>query len=598
MTSHPPQLHQTATARRALLETISEREKELSRIRHAAEKIVEEEQLASTQHLQNLKTDLLQYQRLLQDKDDLVQTLYTQIDDMKQDYIDHQKEVIDRSNEEVERKIDRIKSQLEKEHSDALRKHEICERKRLQVEFEDKLMSCEKRLHNEYQASLLVELQKQEELLWSNFNKINSDKQSRYDEREKELCEILREREKDIAELSIHYEKNLHMSQSKLFSELQTEIEGFARENDEYKRKNKKLLDEKEEAIEKYRCVEQEVFDVERENSQLKDKVHDLLEVIRGAEKNYVEKVEVYEQEKSEQMYQLKSMSKNIVTLNTTVKKLKSSHHDEIKVLKKKRSQEKKALLDTIKELRDSLEEIEGEKRKGQELTQRSALRKDEEIKSLMEELDNCRQKVKRNQEIMTQNEKQEYLLKQELEKKCENAFRQEADAKECKALLRMEKTKFDEELRSIVIDKDLAKQDKEKCATEVCRLKKELDEVKFQNDLTITTLKEEKSTIYKENRTLKLNLDEAGNEINRLKDNISKMRKEMEALVAAPESSPSQSKKEEMHQDIILSDMHSISERLAKLSKKDHNYDWPEMKNAINKICASLGYLHEIKAK
>lgn len=48
----------------------------------------------------------------------------------------------------------------------------------MQLEFKDKLMSCEKKFHGEYQASLFAELQKQDEILWSNFDKITSEKQA------------------------------------------------------------------------------------------------------------------------------------------------------------------------------------------------------------------------------------------------------------------------------------------------------------------------------------------------------------------------------------------------------------------------------------
>jgi phage host-nuclease inhibitor protein Gam len=71
----------TATkARQALLETISDRERELSRIRLAADKIIEEEQRESTKQLQALQSEISQYQRLLQEKDGDIQSLHSQME--------------------------------------------------------------------------------------------------------------------------------------------------------------------------------------------------------------------------------------------------------------------------------------------------------------------------------------------------------------------------------------------------------------------------------------------------------------------------------------------------------------------------------------
>ena len=76
----------TTSAHQTLLQTIDEREKELSRIRHAAHKIVQEEKRSSSIYVHSLQSDLQQHQNSLKEKDELIQSLYVQLNKVDNDF--------------------------------------------------------------------------------------------------------------------------------------------------------------------------------------------------------------------------------------------------------------------------------------------------------------------------------------------------------------------------------------------------------------------------------------------------------------------------------------------------------------------------------
>ena len=543
----------SSTARQALLQTISERERELGRIRDAAEKIIEEEQCFSKKQLQNLETQLVEQQRLVQEKDEYIQRLCSQIQSLEHDFREHQQIIEEKSKDELERQVAKIHSGLEKEYADANKDNEARERKRLQMEFEDKLASCERKFQSEYQTSLLCELKKQEDTLWSNFERSITEKQSKHEQVEKELHDILRRKEMDILDIVRQYESKCDFSQTKLLSDLQTEKDRFKEIIDDLNKRNDALRMENEKVNNIYECTRDRLVHVEKEAAYTKDQVEQLLEVLHRAEENYVQKVHQFQSAQSSKASEISSLLDQNQKLSLLLKEAKTKYRRDLRQAKKIFSTEKKCFQGKIADLKNELNTINEAKAKEIESSKLTTNEGKNKILLLTNELENLRQEYRNREEVINRMEKQSNHLQKELGTKCEEATSAKMKIQEMKATLKLERTHFEDRMQIFAKEMDVSNNN----------MQKEIMELKMQQHASLTSAEIEAASakdLKKENNALQLSLDEANRENNGLKGTVKAMRKELEELMNSTNQVKSPIFKSD---DEILSILTSIHEKL-----------------------------------
>ena len=591
-----------STTRQTLLETINEREVELKRIRLAADKIADEEKKEYRQQLHSLQSELLENQKLLTDKDELIQTLQSKINILEQDFLLYQTKITDRSKEEAEWQVEKIRNRLENDYQNQVIAFKEKEQKRLQLEFEEKLTTCEKKIHCGYQESLLSELQKQEEMLWLNFDKIISDKEARFVKQEKELHNKLRDTEKELANLSSQYESNLILSQESLMNELKVETEMFALKSNEYKKNINNISAEKDEIIQRYEYLQEKLSYTEKENSHGKEKLQELLEVIECVEKNYNEKLQEFQYIESNQQGQINSLSNQIETLKKELCETKLFHRKEMKTMRKSKNQAKKSMQDLIEELKRDITSIECMKSKEEETMKRLIKQKDTEIKLLSEEIENVRHDFEKNKDMKNQAEKRKDQIQRELEREYEKEAQYKISEKELKDKVNMEKIAYDREISYIMKERDAARRDKESVNFELTQIKEGMAAVQRQSSIDKEDMKMKIVALEDKNKLLQLNLDEAARDKIGLKDTITTMRREMEEFMTLPSSNQSISTSPHVANEINLGGsselqmLKSVLNGLNRSSLKMNENQVGQIKGILDRICKSVGHTEEVQ--
>jgi hypothetical protein len=277
------------------------------------------------------------------------------------DCVAYQNQIEDRAKEEVERRVENIKKRLQSEHEEERKSFEEKVRKKLQLEFEDKLISCEKKLHGDYQTSLLSELQKQEELLWSNFDKVMVEKESKHDGMVRELQCKLDETENTLEDLSQQYERNIERTRDRITRELiqVAEKEISDNQNREHEKVKDRLAAEGEECLRQKVYLEEQVLILTGENNEYQVKVQQLLDVIAYAEESYIHKLQEFENREKEQLDEINSLTNEIATFKKQVIELESNHHAEIRAISKRHGRERKQMKANIEELKDEIKIVE-----------------------------------------------------------------------------------------------------------------------------------------------------------------------------------------------------------------------------------------------
>ncbi len=519
-------LEPSTTARKALLSTISEREKELSRIRDAAEKIIEEEQRSSEKQLERLHSQLAEQQHLLSNKDEMIQKLCGQMDRLQFDVQEHERILGERSKEEVERQVEKIQSRLQREYAAASEDQENHQRKKLQKEFEDKLASCEKKFHSEYQASLLIELKKQEESLWFNFESIAMQKQARQESREKELREIIRQKEREITEITKQYESQFEYSKSKLIGDIHNQKDRYEKMNHDLHEKNDELNNEKNKVNEQYQCAVDKLAKVEKEATYAKDQVQQLLDVLHSAEVNFVKKVEQFQFAESTKDDEISSLLNQLDRMTNLLKETKVNHRQDLKQLKKVHAAEKKSLQGKAHRLKNELQSIHNFKTKQIESTRTMNDHKNSEIAKLQNEVEKLKLESKNREEKVIRLEKESYQLQKELERKCEEAVSSKMKLQELKASFKLERSTLQEKLQDVVKERNTSNHS----------MQKEIMDLKIENHASRTSAEVETASLKEltiENRKLQSALDKVNSEKEDLKETVKEMRNELEKLIS-----------------------------------------------------------------
>lgn len=527
-----------SSARQALLNTINERERELTRIRHAADKCIEDEHQETTKQLQTLQYELIYSQKLTQEKDDIIQSLHSQMDKLEQDCVRYQHQTEDRVREEIERYTDKIRKELENEHKVEAERFEEQVKRRLKLEFEDNLMSCETKLRKDYQSSLEIELEKHEKTLWSNFDKMLCEKQFQHDQSEKQLKLKLEDVEKDLTDLSCQHQRQLDLIQNNHVHELQGEKETFAQKITEYEKLNTDLSDQKVQLSLRLIDLEDQLHRAENANSQYQIKVQELLDVIQCAEETFVHSVHEYQFKESEQQICIEGLSSKVNLLEKEIHELRLKHKKEVKTIKRKNEEENTSLKNEIKKLQSDIKNVCRETNKESQTKRKSLKEKEKEIQTLSDDLETIRIELKNAKYAIDLKDDKIRDIKRELDSMNEKEEKYKVDMRELRGKLQECNSIYETKIHDIILERDTARQEKENTMKQLCHKQNELSDMKLSIDMDDQSIKAEILALKQNNRLLQLKIDEVTDEKVGLKETISNMRKEMETMMKT--SSPS----------------------------------------------------------
>lgn len=509
----------TTSAHQTLLQTIDEREKELSRIRHAAHKIVQEEKRSSSIYVHSLQSDLQQHQNSLKEKDELIQSLYVQLNKVDNDFGIYQKQVDDEANDIVQRHIEKYKYELTREREMEAKNFEERERKILQSEYEDKLSCCEKDLRNEYQTSLLAELQRQEEMICTNFDKITLEKQKHFATIEKELQEKLMIADRKLAENSFQYESISKVSNENLLHELESQANMFEKQRKAYEQEIAAAFKERESMSSRCKCLESHADTLQGEDATSKAKILELQSIIQYTEESFVHQLEGFEQHLHEQ-YKERDMLQNKLRSSTNrLREIKSSHQREVKGMRKIHGEAMTIMQAHVKELESKIHTLEDSVGDQEAITERIKRENATKLKRLNEELDEMKIEF---EEVQASFYRREDEIKRSTLEKYKRNHREMVKKIERKAT--DANGHLESEILAMTRQRDTVVRDKEKLENNIYLIQQELHNIQQRSN-------DRKEHGSEETRMLQLELEEVIQEKKKLKETISVMRNEMEIM-------------------------------------------------------------------
>jgi len=541
---------------RGLLDIIGEKEAELSQFRHATERAIEKEGHRDRQQYLQLRSDFEHNLNLLFQKDELIRSLQTQLMENKNQYDFLLKDSEEQNEKVVEKKIGQIQSALEEEWYMNARRNDEEQRKRLEVEYEDKLSHRQKTLYAEHQDSILSKLRNQEKDLWIGFDKITKEKECWYEKLEKDLREKITTKERENASIIATVEGKWGERESDLSQKIAAEFElkmYKARQEAEHSQKesqNKiaKMIQEQRQLIRQGACFNHDIQELHEVNDELNRKVHDLLGVIESTERGFMTKVRHFLETEASTKKDMQLNCDHIISLQTEVN-MQSVHHEKFTTqLKNKWSNEETKFHDNITALKKELKNLRVEMKRIQ-ASEENAKYSEKKLKNDIDSLNQCselkdnlkclQEKLNLNIESMSVLQRDNGNLKCRVSESSASVQQKDAIIFQLKDQILEDTRSLEEKQHQLAKERDTILNEKEACRKTIVALRNELESVELK--LFQTREDSGKSSLVESRKLsdLTYSLQRSQLENNKLKETVALMRKEMESVVLRPKKSP-----------------------------------------------------------
>lgn len=543
---------------RGLLDIIGEKELELSDIRHATERALEEDERRNHLRHRQLRSDFDHNLNLLFQKDRMIQSLQTQLMDKKNQYEASLKDSEGKTEQIIKQKIGHIQSALEEEWHMHIRRNEEEQRTRLEVQYQDKLLLSQTSLNTAHQNSTLNKLSNQEEELWINFNKMLKGEQSRHKKLEKELREKIITKNRECASIKSTFEDKWDDKESELKQKLITKFElkiHKLREEAEHSQKESRnkiveLIDEQRRLISRSACFDHEIQESHEANIELNSKVQDLIGVIESAERGFLTKVQDFLDAEATAKNCIRLKCDNIISLQNELSRQSARHTDTTIQLKNKWCDEKAKFRTDIAKLKRELKDMRLVKTseelakcmKGDKTKLKSEIDSlNNECLELKDNLKCLQQRLDLNLESMPVLEKKNSELMGCIIEHSGTIQRKDAIICQLNDQILGDRCSFEDIKQRMSNESDTIMKEKEDYMSEVLELKNSLENLQLK---LVQTREESGISSIVESRKLNElthSLQQSQLENNRLKETVALMRKEMEVLSIRPQQSPIQ---------------------------------------------------------
>jgi hypothetical protein len=350
----------SSTSRRALLDIIEEKERELSRIRNAAENVIEEEKTKLQQQLAALESEMEHNFSVLRDREEKIRSLENEIRSLEAKRVQQLRELEENMQLEMSRRTLRIEDDLKQESNRRSEEFEQDLRKKLKLEFEERLQQSEKTLHSNYMNKLTKELESQERELRMMFEQNILHQKSGFDQAESEWLSKLRWKDQEIEEMTHKMDRSRIKREKELEKELETRYKiDIQRTIEQHDKKTnsiiEKLLEENKTLRHQCDVFEDDLMHLNKERQILDSKLHELLGILHSVELTYEEKAKHHEDEVRNLSQRVRELDDVVICKEREAKRAITSLHDELYQTKRKYKMEKSAQMRAINCLKRDL---------------------------------------------------------------------------------------------------------------------------------------------------------------------------------------------------------------------------------------------------
>lgn len=558
------------TSRRALLDIIEEKERELIRIRNAAENVAEEEKVSLQQRLTTMESDMERNVSSLKDRQAKIEILQNDIKSIESRYVQQLQELESSMQAEMNQRIRYIEDDLKQEATRQAEKFEQEQRKKLKAEFEDRLEEREKNLRLQYLNKLEQEMANQERELQLCFEKTLTNQKREFEQAESDWVSKLRRKDYELETLTLSMDKEWNRRQKDLEEEIErhsrTEIQRSIDQLD-MKRDNdiRRITEERNVLLNQCECMAKDIVRLEEDRSILDDKLHELLGIVQYVEIDYEEKLREHEMEVQMLEKQVHDMKETIIGKERESKRLVTSLQDEIYQTKKKYKMEKESQMKVINELKKELStatlqrsEVEGIYRlqANEALQSNKMLEKD--LASMKKEQEQLRKDYDRKvQKLNWYKAKNRKLESDALNERMSYDEGKWDLTKRIETKLKEEKENAGRELLRLSRERDDAIADKDRV---IALNKRATTQHEFEYHSELEYLTEENARLNSELRSMQETTQSVKMENNQLKAVIASMRKEMENIIHCASQSDRESNIDE---DLVKDELYSDAIKL-----------------------------------
>ncbi len=540
----------SSSSHQALLGIIEEKERELIRIRHAANTAAEEEKKNTHKKIIDLQSDHEHNVKILHDKDEEIKALQCKIHSMEVEYMTSKREIEDRCEQMMNRHVEQMEYRTREEMKERRDQYEQEQRKKLQIEYENKLSEKERNLQIDYQRSLIDELKDQEGRIERKFEKMMDERESERRDVEREWKIRLTEKEREASDMCREFEVRWRDQEQSLVRDLQTKHESkMTMELDTLKNEYKRYMSDQEHEIDKVlrdvQRLEKDKVRLEEEKDVTEGKVGELLNMVQCMEKGYGEKTFEYEQEIRGLQLRLMQASEQISAMEADIRRREVGYRTEIDKLKRQNKDDRKASRMKIRELKRELisaNEERDEKKQSLAATEgeveRSKKRLKDKVASMTQECICLRDEIRCLNEKVTEGEHNESFQREEQrrilsEQKAADAHARKKIMEQFERTIQKDREDFDRERLQLKKERDEALLGKESANTELGHWREEVSRVKGHYTSMINQQREDVDVLRRENNNLKMRYNEERQGNVHLKNTLADMRREMEELMA-----------------------------------------------------------------
>ena len=561
-----PRTNSPSSSHQALLEIIQEKERDLNRIRQAADSAAQDEKLRGRRQLHLLQSNCEHHVQT-------IKVFEKQIHDLEKDHLKAMQGVEREYIEAAEAHIATMKLRSEGEI-----------RKRLKSEFDEKLDNREKKMEKDFQQAVKNELRDQEVVLCSEFDRVMLEKEHKHDKaiedlrkdlqaKDGELSNLVRLNEKEQNDLEVHLRREARATHE---AELRLQLEGCERR---FKSSLCTVEGEKDQMLSELNQMRKDRSQIEVENRDLRWKIDELLGVLQNTETEYSFKAEAMEAKKKSMELNMKELKQKVSNCEASSITMEEECNRELKAMEKQCRSEKKTLAHTVKKLKKELEATKIAKEDIEEIIQEkqteaqcSKRQLKEKVSALKRECNSLRQEIG--------------VINFEAKSKRRNASTCEDDINE--ALFEKEREHSISTKRLLQKFDDKRRRDKEAFAEEKQRLSRERDEIKTEKEtaelvlekrqmefeslrVDFNSLRQRKQVnndaFRVKNKELKVAIEKLREENMQLKESIGTMRSEMEKLMSSPSTHGTKTEPQHQMHTSEQEDANSIKLQLRELS-------------------------------
>lgn len=530
-----------STSRRALLDIIEEKERELSRIRNAAENVVEEEKTSLQQQLSALESEMEHNASLLRDREEKIRSLENEIRFMEEKRVQQLREMEENMQFEMSRRVLRIEDDLKQESKKRSEEFEQDLRKKVKIEFEERFQQSETSLHSHYMNKVTKELENQERELRMLFEQNILHLKSGFEQEESEWISKLRRKDQHIEELTLKMDKVRSRREKELEEELERQYQiEIQRKIELHDKRNHSIIEKLSEENSKLRhqcgMLEDNVMDANKERSMLDSKLHELLGILQSVELTYEEKAKYHEDEIRKFTQRIRELDDIISCKERDSKKVVTSLNDELYQTKRRHKMEKSAQMRAINGLKRDLNaslvkhaKLEGSFRVKLQEIQQSKSKLENNIRILSKELHELKEEnLKLHQQLYVSESQNKSLESSNVQLKLSHAEEKKKLLETLENTSQEEQDKLRNKLSRAIRERDDAISEKDHL---LATRRKEIINQESCSNAEAESLRHELVQLTSQLERTKLIADKKASESEHLKSVVASMRKEMERM-------------------------------------------------------------------